>query len=146
MGLVINRESHLTLAELAKSQAITVAPGRDSDHIFVGGPVEPYRGFVLHDSTRVEERAEVLPGLYLSTSSDALGPLLSDPDATVRLCLGYSGWGAGQVESELKQGSWLFTEATSGMVLAPDTGQMWQSVIKGMGIDPGWLVTTGGLN
>ncbi len=112
----------------------------------MGGPVEPYRGFVLHDSRLVDERTELLPGLFLSVTSDALEPLLQDSQATVRLCLGYSGWGAGQVEEELKQGSWLFTEATNSMVLAPDSGQIWQSVINGMGIDPGWLVTSGGRN
>jgi putative transcriptional regulator len=146
MGLVINRASKLTFLDLARSQELEVARSREGQRIYVGGPVEPFRGFVLHDSERVEERAQVLPGLFLSLTSDSLGPLLRDEGAVLRLCLGYSGWGAGQVEQELAHGSWLFSEATSEMVLGRDPGQIWDLVIKGMGIDPGWLVTSGGLN
>jgi putative transcriptional regulator len=146
MGLVLNRESPLTLGELGKNQALAVWPGRQGQRVRVGGPVEPYRGFVLHDSPAVEERSEVLPGLFLSVTSDALTPLLVDDAATLRFCLGYAGWGPGQVERELKEGAWLFTEASrdAALLMAPEA--LWEQVIKGMGIDPGWLVTAGGLN
>jgi putative transcriptional regulator len=146
MGLVLNRESPLTLGELAKNQDLQVWPGRSAQRVHVGGPVEPYRGFVLHDSSEVEERTEVLPGLFLSVTSDALTPLLVDARAHLRFCLGYAGWGPGQVERELKEGAWLFTEATRAPALTAEPGELWQQVIKGMGIDPGWLVTSGGLN
>lgn len=146
MGLVINKKAPLTFKDLAKSQELKVAQTRRGDPLFVGGPVEPYRGFVLHDSTKVDERTEVLPGVFLSVTSDALEPLLLDETAKLRFCLGYAGWGAGQVESELKQGSWLFTEASRKLVLDDDPAQVWEDVIKSMGIDPAWLVTTGGVN
>jgi putative transcriptional regulator len=146
MGLVLNRESPLTLGELARNQELGVWAGRQGQKVHVGGPVEPYRGFVLHDSKGVTERSEVLPGLYLSVTSDALTPLLLDRQATLRFCLGYAGWGPGQVEAELKQGAWLFTEANLESALSADPEALWAQVIKGMGIDPGWLVTSGGLN
>src|SRR4051794_4121565 len=66
MGLVLNRASRITLKELASGQAFSFAPTRSGDSVFLGGPVEPQRGFVLHDSRRTVERQEVLPGLYLS--------------------------------------------------------------------------------
>jgi len=146
MGLVINRQANLTFKDLGKSQELKVAQRRFGDHLFVGGPVESYRGFVLHDAEGIEEKAEVLPGLYLSVTSDALEQLLTNEDATMRFCLGYAGWGPGQVEHELKQGSWLFTEATRDRVLVADPEQIWEEVIKSMGIDPAMLVTTGGVN
>jgi putative transcriptional regulator len=146
MGLVVNRSSKLTFKELAQSQELKIAASREEHCVFVGGPVEPFRGFVLHDSQAVAERLEVLPGLYLTVTSDALEPLLLDPHARVRFCLGCSGWGPGQLEHELTTGSWLFTEAAADSVLAQEPERVWESVIKGMGIDPGWLVTSGGLN
>lgn len=146
MGLVINRSISLTVGELGKNQELEVAKQHTDAHLFVGGPVESYRGFVLHDSVAVAEKAEVLPGLYLSVSSDALAVLLKDDSVALRFCLGYAGWGPGQVEAELRQGSWLFTEATRGGVLTSEPGQLWDDVIRGMGIDPAMLVTTGGLN
>lgn len=146
MGIVINRQSKLTIGELGRNQHLAVSQLRENQPICVGGPVDPYRGFVLHDSTEVEERTELLPGLFLSVTSEALAPLLQNDDATLRLCLGYAGWGAGQVERELELGSWLFTEASTEVALSTESGQIWNRVIKGMGFDPGWLVTTGGMN
>jgi putative transcriptional regulator len=146
MGLVINRTAPLTFRDLARSQEIKVATSRRDDALFHGGPVEPYRGFVLHDSKQIEERNEVAPGLFLSVTSDALTPLLLDETACVRFCLGYAGWGPGQIEAEMKQGSWLFTEANPRAVLRDDPGQLWEHTIKSMGIDPGWLVPSGGVN
>jgi putative transcriptional regulator len=146
MGLIINRSAELTFADLAKSQRYEVAVTREEDSIFVGGPVEPYRGFVLHDRASIEERALLFPGLFLSVTTDALEPLLRDSTTRLRFCLGYSGWGPGQLEKEIAQGSWLFTEAQLAPVLSIEPEQIWSEVIKSMGVDPAMLVTTGGIN
>ena len=146
MGLVINRTAPLTFRDLARSQELTVHNSRRDHALHHGGPVEPYRGFVLHDSQRIEERNELFPGLYLSVTGDALSPLLLDESANMRFCLGYAGWGPGQLEKELKQGSWLFTDADPRVVLREEPAQIWAHTIKSMGIDPGWLVASGGVN
>lgn len=146
MGLVINRQAQVTFEELASDQALELSPERGAKHIFVGGPVEPYRGFVLHDSPEVAEKTEVLPGVFLSVTNDSLKPLLADPTVNVLFCLGYSNWGAGQLESEIKRGSWLFTEASAPPIFALEPGQVWEHTIKSMGVDPAMLVTTGGVN
>jgi len=146
MGLIINRSAELTFSDLARAQQLEVAEAREDDAIFVGGPVEPYRGFVLHDRDSIEERAALLPGLFLSVTIDALGPLLLDPTTRLRFCLGYSGWGPGQLEKEIAEGSWLFTEAELAPVLVTDPEHIWSEVIKGMGVDPAMLVSTGGIN
>lgn len=148
MGLVINRAAPITLRELAAVQKLSLAATREDDSVFVGGPVEPYRGFVLHDSAKVKEKQEVLPGLYLSVTVDALTPLLQDPSLQVhlRFCLGYSGWAPGQIERELSEGSWLFTEAAAQPVLEGDPGELWDSTVRGMGFDPAMLLRGGGVN
>lgn len=146
MGLVINRTAPLTFRDLARSQELKVATSRSHHALHHGGPVEPYRGFVLHDSLHIEERNELFPGLFLSVTGDALSPLLLDESANMRFCLGYAGWGPGQLERELKHGSWLYTEANPRAVLRDDPGQVWEHTIKSMGIEPGWLVPSGGVN
>lgn len=146
MGLIINRTAELTFADLGKSQKLEIAKMREDDAIFVGGPVEPYRGFVLHDKESIGERAPLLPGLYLSVTTDALEPLLRDAETKLRFCLGYSGWGPGQLEKEIAQGSWLFTEAQKEPVLSTEPENIWSDVIKSMGVDPAMLVSTGGIN
>ncbi len=146
MGLVINRAADVTLADLANDQDFSVPIQLADKPIFVGGPVEPYRGFGLHDSAQIGEKAEVMPGLFLSVTSDSLKPLLSNPLINVRFCLGYSKWGAGQIEAELATGTWLFTEASIDTVLRVDPEQIWEQTIKSMGVDPSMLVTPGGVN
>src|SRR6476646_2441207 len=88
MGLVLNRAAPITLKELARGQQLRLAESRSTHSVFVGGPVEPQRGFVLHDSRNISEKHEVLPGLYLSVTVDALQPLLADPATRLRFCLG----------------------------------------------------------
>ena len=146
MGLVINHVAPLTFKELGESQELEVPASREAGALFKGGPVEPYRGFVLHDSAQVEERNEILPGLFLSVSSDSLPALISDPSVHLRFCLGYAGWSPGQIELEMKEGSWLYTEADREIVLHEDPEHAWERTIKSMGIDPGWVVPPGGVN
>lgn len=146
MGLMLTRTAPIRLKDLAEDESFTLGDGRAEQPIYVGGPVEPQRGFVLHNSTQVEERHEVLPGLYLSVTVDALKPLLADPGCQLRLCLGYSGWGPQQIERELAEGSWLFTEASALPALKSEPGQLWDATLRGMGVNPAMLVTGGGIH
>ncbi|QRK08338.1 YqgE/AlgH family protein [Archangium violaceum] len=146
MGLIINRGASLTLGDLAKNQSLSIAPERTSQPVFMGGPVENHRGFLLHDNERVTEKHEVVPGLYLSLTLDTLGPLLKDPGVHLRFCLGYAGWGPNQLESELASGSWLYAEASARPVLEGDPGLLWDNTLKSMGVDPAMLLKGKGLN
>ncbi|MFT3837839.1 MAG: YqgE/AlgH family protein [Myxococcaceae bacterium] len=146
MGLVINRTSPLTLSQLGKGQKLKVSSSLAPQNVYVGGPVEPYRGFVLHDSADVEERTELSEGLYLSMTSEALTGLLQMPTVRLRFCLGYAGWGPKQIERELTQGAWLFTEAATRTVLDGDPKDIWGDTLKGMGVDPAMLMTSGGIH
>jgi putative transcriptional regulator len=146
MGLVINRGASLTLGDLAKNQSLTIAPERSRQPVFMGGPVENHRGFVLHNNEQVTEKHEVVPGLYLSLTLDTLGPLLKDPSSHLRFCLGYANWGPRQLENELASGSWLFAEASARPVLEGDPGLLWDSTLKSVGVDPAMLIKGKGLN
>lgn len=146
MGLVLNRQAKLTLKDVGSLQKLKVARERVHTSIYVGGPVEPYRGFVLHDSETILEKVMVMPGLFLSVTSDALGVLLASPTPRLRFCLGYAGWGPKQIERELAQGSWLFTEATPGPALEGEADGLWAQTIQGMGVDPAMIISGGGMN
>lgn len=146
MGLVVNHAAQLTLKDLAKGQQLDIAGKHERDAVYVGGPVEPQRGFVLHDCGALEEKFEVCPGLYLSVTLDALGPLLVDEDCRLRFCLGYAGWGPKQLEKEIAAGAWLFTEAAGDPVLEGDPNKLWDSTLRGMGVDPAMLFPGRGVN
>lgn len=146
MGLVINRGAPLTLGELARGQNMGIAPERVAQPVFVGGPVEPQRGFVLHDDAELLEKHPVIPGLFLSVTLDALGPLLENPTPRLRFCLGYAGWGPRQLENEIADGSWLFADATAEAVLGQEPAKLWETTLRGMGVDPAMLVMGRGMN
>jgi putative transcriptional regulator len=148
MGLVLNHASPVRLHELAEGHSLSVSPERASQIVFTGGPVEPQRGFVLHDQEGVVEKHEVLPGLYLSLTLDALGRLLQDSLCRMRFCLGYAGWGPKQLESEISSGAWLLSDTVGPGTLDTEPEQLWDTTVRSMGFDPAMLLsgTARGLN
>jgi putative transcriptional regulator len=145
-GLVLNRPSPVTLRDVARGQSLTVAPRLAPQKIYVGGPVEPQRGFVLHDRDTVDEKQPLSEGLFLSETVDALEALLSDAGGSLRFYLGYAGWGPGQLERELAAGAWLFTEAATPTVLGGQPETLWDDTLRSLGVDPAMLQPGGGMN
>ena len=145
MGVVINRAAPLAGGELANGQAMKIAPGHAGENVFVGGPVEPQRGFVLHNCEAIEEKHEVVPGLYLSFTIDALQPLLQSASSKLRFCLGYAGWGPKQLEREIAAGAWLCTEASAVPTLEGEPDQLWDTILRGMGLDPAMILPAKGI-
>ncbi len=146
MGLVVTRPAPLDLAELARTQKLSIADQRKPEPVYLGGPVEPQRGFVLHDFAQVSDAREVLPGLFLSLTTDALTELLVNPGPRIRFFLGYAGWGGGQIERELSEGSWLFSEASAELLFGQKPSDLWDVVVRGMGVDPARLQPAKGVH
>jgi putative transcriptional regulator len=146
LGLIVNRSTEVSLGTFANSQGLPCREGLEKTPIFKGGPVEPERGWILHTDLSVEERQEVLPGLFVSATTDSLEKVLRQGSGPVRLILGYAGWAPGQLEREMQEGSWLFLEANAEHILKTDPTLMWKSVLKDLGIDPAQLVMSTGVH
>ncbi len=147
MGIVINRPAGITLGDVARSHDIRPSPPLRESPVFVGGPVEPERGFVLHARQDLPEFVPLFDGMNLSGSMETLKVLLEEgPTDGFRLCLGYAGWGPGPLEKELQEGSWLTAEAVPRHILETPPDQTWSVVLREMGIDPAMLLQGGGLN
>jgi putative transcriptional regulator len=138
-GVVLNRPTRVTLADVAKGQSLSVAARLGRQLVYAGGPVEPQRGLVLHDRVGLAEKRLLASGLYVSETVDALETLLGEDTGVLRFFLGYAGWGPQQLERELAQGTWLFTEASSDRVLHGDADTFWEEVLRQMGVDPAML-------
>jgi putative transcriptional regulator len=67
-----------------------------------------------------------------------------DGPASALLMLGYSGWGPGQLESEIVQNGWLVTDALPGIVFLGDPSEKWANALRAAGIDPRVLSGAGG--
>jgi putative transcriptional regulator len=146
IGLVVNRLASVHLGEVAKSQKLPFRPEMIGAPVFVGGPVQSERGFVLHARPDVVESVEVGDGLFVSSSMESLRQLMDGPVGSFRLCLGYAGWDAGQLEKELQEGAWITAPLTRKHVLQTPAKQSWDAVLRDMGIDPAMLLHGGGLH
>ena len=119
VGLVLNRPTLERVSDHLEDWATTVA---ERDVVFYGGPVEPEIGIALTTSSQSE--AASLPGVYLAD-------MTKDPPSTgeTRIYSGYSGWGSGQLEAEVAEGSWYVVPASPDDPFAePET--QWTRVLR----------------
>lgn len=144
-GLVVNHPIELTLGSFAREHAMACHSRVKDVPVLRGGPVEPTRGWILHEDGELAEREDVLPGLAVSGSMESLTQLLAD-GTSMRLLLGYAGWGAGQLEHEMEQGSWLTVEADAKHVLVTPPTECWNAILREMGVDPTRLAIGTGIH
>ena len=118
--------------------------------VWVGGPVEPQRSWMLVGDEDGDEEAggvRIADKLYLSTSPDLLRRLLeSDPPPRTRLVVGYSGWGPGQLEAELHASAWLLSDVDPDLIFNTPADQMWEAAIRRLGADPATLQMSRGVH
>ena len=142
MGIVFNRPSEIPLADIGREHGMEVKDG--AGVAFVGGPVQRERGFLVHRRTDVGDSVKLQEEVFLSVSTDALKALLSGDPAAYRLCLGYAGWGPGQLEREMVAGGWLNSNISAKRIFDTPVEKIWDAVIRDLGIDPAFLVQGGG--
>ncbi len=148
MGLAVNRPvGDLSIARLLAGLEIEASPRLDDTPVLLGGPVEMERGFVLHTCDFQGEHSLNIPGdLTLTTTREVL-EALNEPDLHPRraiLTLGYAGWGAGQLEREIRQNVWLTVEADEALVFDADHHTKWARALGKLGVDPQFLTHEGG--
>lgn len=146
LGLVVNHATTLTLGTFAREHGMPCHSLAQDRPVFKGGPVEPTRGWILHGDSEIDEKQDVLPGLYVSGSTDTLTQLLADGTKPMKLLLGYAGWGPGQLEQEMERGSWLTVEADAKHVLVTPAQDCWNAVLREMGVDPTRLAMGHGIH
>ena len=148
-GLVINHPSPIKASELLDSLEMSWR-GDDSAVVWAGGPVSPSTGWVLHEPVGSaplgQGTIEITSTISLSTSPDRLRAIASAPPRNVRLLLGYSGWGPGQLAQEMARGAWLHTAADPRLVFETPPEDMWEAAMKSLGIDPRDLFIGRGVN
>ncbi|MEJ2894642.1 YqgE/AlgH family protein [Bordetella avium] len=138
LGLVLNRPTDLTLASLFERVDLTVAMGPTADEkVFFGGPVQTDRGFVLHAPAGDYSSSIRLGDLALTTSRDVLQAVAEGQGpARLFVTLGYAGWGAGQLESEMSQNAWLSVAADPVIIFDVPAEERYPAAMRLLGIDP----------
>lgn len=126
---------------------VGIDPGQAPDcAVHHGGPVEPGRGFVLHSSDWMgEETIAVNPLCAVSASLDILRAIAegTGPEHWL-IALGYAGWGAGQLDGEMRHHGWHAADGRSEILFETAAESRWQAVWRAEGIDPALLSSVTG--
>ena len=138
LGVIVNRPTDMTLATLFSKIEEPFASEKLADYpVFFGGPVQTDRGFVLHRPLgRWQSTLAVNCEIGLTTSRDVLQSVghVGHPNEMV-VTLGYSGWGAGQLERELAQNAWLTVLADPRILFELPYEEKFHSALELLGVD-----------
>ena len=142
MGIVINRPLDIKLTAVLDQMDIEPTSNDPAQvPVLGGGPVQRERGFVLHRPPGDWESVlRVGDEIGIATSKDILTAVAQGcgPER-VAVALGYAGWGAGQLEHEVRQNAWLSGPADSRIIFDTPYEERWGAAARLLGIDPDHL-------
>lgn len=147
LGFVINRPATVTLHHVFDELGLAEegAPRAADGPVWMGGPVAPNTGWIVFDPRELKAGNEsvvvVTEKLGVSASREML-EIIARGEGPKRhmLVLGYAGWGAGQLDAELKQGSWIPVDLDEEIVFGAPAEERWRLALAQLGIDPARLM------
>jgi putative transcriptional regulator len=132
-GFVLNRQYENTLDELVPELEGYPVP------VYYGGPVEQHTIHMLHQyGDAVPGSQEIIKGIYWGGDFDTVVKMIKDGTIDynkIRFFIGYSGWGDGQLDEEMKEKTWLTVNATRKLVFHKDYNEIWKDSLKHLGGD-----------
>lgn len=145
MGLTINHPTDHSIKSIYEQMG-RAWPGAEDIRLMRGGPVQPERAWILHGPECTTGNINrVTNEIYLNTSLDALDEL-SVRKKPFRFCIGYAGWGPGQLDQEIQQGAWILSEVETRLVFNTPFEAIWETSLRNMGIDPSMLIMGTGIH
>lgn len=130
-GLVINKTSNMNLSDIIQdvdSEFTSRIP------IYWGGPVDYSFVSILHENYSIPSPGlEVIPGVFMSRSYDVLLHLIKERNSRFNVFNGYSGWGAGQLESEIDRKSWVIQHSIKDLIFHDDASTVWKEALVSKG-------------
>jgi putative transcriptional regulator len=155
MGIVVNQAAPnikfpdllVQLEVIPPTGLIELPSTAESMKVLKGGPVETGRGFVLHspDFFLEESTLPIDDGVCLTATLDILKAIArgGGPESAV-LALGYAGWSAGQLESEIQENGWLHCAADPDLIFGTDMDTKYDRALRKIGVQPGMLSSQAG--
>jgi len=138
IGLIINRPLDLSLGDVLGHMHLSATQdGIAQRPVFMGGPVQTDRGFVLHTGGGDwESTLHIGDGLQVTTSKDILAEMArGEGPRQALIALGYAGWGAGQLEQEMADNAWLCGPADLHIIFDTPWQHRWRAAAALMGVD-----------
>ena len=133
LGVVVNRPTKINITEVLPQ--IPILEGQ-KHMVFSGGPVQRNHLLILYRTPEEPENTHhVFNGVYLGGNMPALEEIVKNPFSpdNFRAFMGYSGWAPGQLENEMKSGSWLTLPADSSFMFDWDHTRVWTDILQSLG-------------
>jgi len=130
LGFVLNQDTDMLLGDILVELSASEEP------IYQGGPVQNDTLHMVHHIPHILEGKKIGDALYWGGSFDSLKETIlmhTYEPQSLKLFLGYAGWGAGQLENELNEGSWLVADATEEIVFKTPVQDIWKKSIALLG-------------
>jgi putative transcriptional regulator len=147
MGLIVNQLIHdFSFSKMASEIGVSQRDNCNTINLSYGGPVEPSRGFILHSADyQVKGSLVINENVVLSATIEAVEAIAqgSGPKNFI-VALGYTGWGEGQLDQEIKENSWLCAASDSSLLWLTEPHLKWDMALKKLGVNPGVLVAETG--
>lgn len=147
LGITINRESEYVLKDVLEQLDLECDDERIAGMpVYMGGPVHPERGFVLHSNDRSwEATVDVGDGICVTTSRDVLEAIVQgEGPEKFLVALGYAGWESGQLEDEMRANAWLNVMASADIIFDAPVDERWEQAVARLGVDVATLQPAGG--
>ncbi len=147
LGIVVNRpHDSLTVRALMEQLDIDGGETPADTRVMIGGPVEPGRGFVLHSADYEGQSTISVDGKWgLTSTLDVLRDIAAGKGPRHwRAALGYTGWGAGQLEGELTRHGWLTAPGDTKLLFDTAPAQSWPAAFATIGVDVSQLSAVAG--
>jgi len=131
LGFIVNKQLDVRLNDI-----LSDFPAFDTP-VFYGGPVQTDTIHYVHNvGELLDDSMSVAPGISWGGSFEKLKFLVDNhliqPD-NIRFFVGYSGWSEGQLEDEMKFGSWVLGEPHPNYIFREQPGALWQKVLEHKG-------------
>ncbi len=130
LGVVLNRPSHILVADVLEAWQEVVS---EPEVLFRGGPVGTDGALALARLRDVQDPPvgwRPVAGLLGMVDLDTPTELVDGSLDTMRVFAGYAGWGAGQLEGEVEEGSWYVVSGEAGDAFRDDTSGLWRDVMR----------------
>ncbi|GAA0384733.1 MULTISPECIES: YqgE/AlgH family protein [Micromonospora] len=133
LGVVLNRATEVPVADVLRDWGDLA---RHPAVLFEGGPVQPESAICL---ARMHSPVRRLKGFHQVSGAVGTLDLSVDPDRlresvqTIRVFAGYAGWGSGQLEQEIEEGSWFVLDALPGDAFVERPDDLWPMVLRRQG-------------
>ena len=137
-GYIVNRPVEFTVRELLGGLEMDWEGPPDEIGWF-GGPVQPQMGTALFDHSGLELAGQIMPvrpPTHLTADLEVIRQLAGTPPDRFRLILGYSGWGAGQLDEEMNRNDWLVAPFDSDILFTRDPESTWVRALASIDVKP----------